>query len=224
MIINPISKGGNGLLPEIIVTAPSGSTLDLMQGSVVLQTYTLSSTETQHTFTVKNTGTYTVRGTSGSDTASVEVVVDVVGRYSCTISYFNGLKLYWLGDECEDVTGGWEHTGTGSLTKNSDNLQIHWASSRSAAWTAKPFKIIGSTLYATSMQAGSGNEQNCSVGLYASDKATVIAYLRPNVGAYSTKSVSIPEEYIGAEAYVELMGDFYSSSYGDVYMKALWLE
>lgn len=107
MIINPISKGGKGLLPEIIVTAPSGSTLDLMQGSVVLQTYTLSSTETQHTFTVKNTGTYTVRGTSGSDTASVEVVVDVIGRYECTIAYSSILYLYNLGDECEDVTGGW---------------------------------------------------------------------------------------------------------------------
>lgn len=107
MIINPISKGGKSLLPEIIVTAPSGSTLDLMQGSVVLQTYTLSSTETQHIFVVKNTGTYTVRGTSGSDTASVEVVVDTIGQYSCTIEYFNGLKLYWYGDECEDVTGGW---------------------------------------------------------------------------------------------------------------------
>lgn len=106
MIINPISKGGKGLLPEIIVTAPSGSTLDLIQNSVVLQTYTLSSTETQHTFAVKNTGTYTVRGTSGSDTASVEVVVDTIGQYSCTIVYSSILYLYNLGDECEDVTGG----------------------------------------------------------------------------------------------------------------------
>lgn len=91
MIINPISKGGKGLLPEIIVTAPSGSTLDLMQGGVVLQTYTLSSTETQHTFIVKNTGTYTVRGTSGSDTASVEVVVDVVGIYNISIRFVTDL-------------------------------------------------------------------------------------------------------------------------------------
>lgn len=103
MVINPISKGGKGLLPEIIVTAPSGSTLDLIQNEVILQTYTLSSSETQYTFTVKNIGTYTVRGTNGSDTASVDVVVDTIGQYNCTIEYFNGLKLYWLGDECEDV-------------------------------------------------------------------------------------------------------------------------
>lgn len=131
MIINPISKGGKGLLPEIIVTAPSGSTLDLMQGSVVLQTYTLSSTETQHTFTVKNTGTYTVRGTSGSDTASVEVVVDAIGQFSCTIEYSNELRLYWLGDECEDVTGGWDSNGysqsgwsVNSGTKNTNNMYL----------------------------------------------------------------------------------------------------
>lgn len=138
MIINPISTGGNGLLPEIIVTAPSGSALDLLQGSVVLQTYTLSSTETQHTFTVKNTGTYTVRGTSGSDTASVDVVVDAIGQYSCTIEYFNGLRLYWLGDECEDVTGGWNSNGysqsgwsVNSGTKNTDNMYLQASGSDS---------------------------------------------------------------------------------------------
>ena len=138
MIINPISKGGKGLLPEIIVTAPSGSTLDLMQGSVVLQTYTLSSTETQHTFTVKNTGTYIVRGTSGSDTASVEVVVDTIGLYSCTIEYFNGLRLYWLGDECEDVTGGYvstQHTtpqgSGGTFNKNTTSIYVKGTSAYS---------------------------------------------------------------------------------------------
>ena len=116
MIINPISKGGKGLLPEIIVTAPSGSTLDLMQGSVVLQTYTLSSTETQHTFTAKNTGTYTVRGTSGSDTASVEVVVDVIGQYYVHISN----KLIIIGDGYSDFTMNCANLSYGSITKNSD--------------------------------------------------------------------------------------------------------
>ena len=142
MIINPISKGGKGLLPEIIVTAPSGSTLDLMQGSVVLQTYTLSSTETQHTFTVKNAGTYTVRGTNRSDTSSVDVVIDTIGQYSCTIEYSNILKLYWEGDECESVTGGYSHKNVNysyddnyksksptTFVKNLDNIKVTTTSS-----------------------------------------------------------------------------------------------
>jgi hypothetical protein len=129
MIINPISLGCNGLLPEIIVTAPSGSTLDLMQGSVVLQTCTLGSSETQHTFTVKKTGTYTVRGTNGSNTASVEVSVDEIGQYYVEMTIDKGkLWLYKDGDECEDVTGGWgwcwklSTYTNGFITKNADNI------------------------------------------------------------------------------------------------------
>ena len=138
MIINPISKGGKGLLPEIIVTAPSGSTLDLIQNSVVLQTYTLSSTETQHTFTVKNTGTYTVRGTSGSDTASVEVVVDVVGRYTATITFKVYTQfLYYYGDEYEDITGGIQWTyyyAPASGQKYDDYLYSSGSGSTTSNW------------------------------------------------------------------------------------------
>ena len=105
MIINPISYGGSGLLPEIIVTAAAGSTLDLLQNGVVLKTYTLGSTETQHTFVVKNVGEYTVKSTLGDNTYSSNVLIETVGQYPVTIT--GKLYLYNYGDECESVTGGW---------------------------------------------------------------------------------------------------------------------
>ena len=106
MIINPINYGSGGLMPEIIVTAAAGSTLDLLQNGVVLKTYTLSSTETQYTFVVKNVGEYTVKSTLGDNTYSSNVLIETVGQYPVTIT--GKLYLYNYGDECESVTGGWD--------------------------------------------------------------------------------------------------------------------
>ena len=46
--------GGGGLKPEIIVTAKSGALLNLhyKDSSIILQTYQLGESETQHTFIV----------------------------------------------------------------------------------------------------------------------------------------------------------------------------
>ena len=106
MIINPINYGSGGLMSEIIVTAVAGSTLDLLQNGVVLKTYTLASTETQHTFVVKNVGEYTVKSTLGDNTYSSNVLIETVGQYPVTIT--SKLYLYNYGDECESVTGGWD--------------------------------------------------------------------------------------------------------------------
>lgn len=89
MIINPISYGGSGLLPEIIVTAAAGSTLDLIQNGVVLKTYTLGSTETQHTFVVRNVGKYTVKSTLDDKTTSVSVTVDAIAQYNVSANFYN---------------------------------------------------------------------------------------------------------------------------------------
>lgn len=207
MIINPISKGGKGLLPEIIVTAPSGSTLDLMQGSVVLQTYALSSTETQHTFIVKSIGTYTVRGTSGSDSASVEVVVDVVGQYSCTIEYRSQLYLYNLGDECEDVSGGWHlfwnYDNTATFKKNADHLYLSAQRSpgvggEGAIGTNNKISLKGfSELHYEITQ-----NSNTETKLYHSTKQTSDTYGFPS---YCTKMTDgISGEYTSEEVTVQL--------------------
>lgn len=135
MSVSILNRSGasGGLKPELTVTAQSGSTIDLLQGGVVVATYTLSETETQSAFVV-DLGTYTVRATLGAQSKSAQVVIDVVGRYSVEI-YFK-LWLYKEGDECEDVTGGWMASSspkyndsnataiTPTLTKNADHMYV----------------------------------------------------------------------------------------------------
>lgn len=134
MILNPISKGGNGLLPEIIVTAPSGTILDLIQNGVILQTYTLGSEEAKYTFVVKNIGTYTIRGTNGNNIKNIDIVIDTIGRYECTIQY--KVYLYNNGDQCEDVTGGWLGFGgtTGGTTSNNPSFASTYISIPANYW------------------------------------------------------------------------------------------
>ena len=79
-----ITAGGKGLKPQIIVTSTSGSTIDILQDSSIVQTYTLGASETSHTFVVK-TGTYTVRKTISGTVTSTTVSVDTIAQYSITI-------------------------------------------------------------------------------------------------------------------------------------------
>lgn len=124
MSISILNRGASGgLKPELIVIAPSGSTIDLLQNGIIVDTYTIGASETEHTFVVK-VGTYTVRGTLGTKVQSKEVVIEVAGQYKVEIDY--KLWLYREGDECEDVTGGWQIYSiagyTYSLAKNTSNM------------------------------------------------------------------------------------------------------
>lgn len=85
MSISILNRGASGgLKPELTVIAPSGSTIDLLQNGSIVKTYTLGADEPEHTFVVK-IGTYTVRGTLGTEVKSAEVLVDAVAQYSVTI-------------------------------------------------------------------------------------------------------------------------------------------
>lgn len=82
MSISILNRGASGgLKPELTVTAPSGSTIDLLKNGIIVATYTLSASETEHTFVVK-VGTYTVRGTLKGYTRTISVVIDTVGQYA----------------------------------------------------------------------------------------------------------------------------------------------
>lgn len=107
MIINPINYGNNGLMPEIIVTAAAGSTLDLLQNGVVLKTYTLASTETQHTFVVKNVGEYIVKATKGTDAASRNILVDIVMQYRIELSF---VSIYGISRDITNSSPAWART------------------------------------------------------------------------------------------------------------------
>ena len=75
---------------------------------------------------LKEYGAYTITATSGTDTVTQDVLVDMATQYNIEMSY--KLYLYNLGDECESVTGGWQTVkwrgGLSSLTANkkSDHL------------------------------------------------------------------------------------------------------
>lgn len=107
MIINPINYGNNGLMPEIIVTADEGSTLTLIQNDVILKTYILGSTKTQHTFVVKNVGEYTVRATKGTDATSRNVLVDIVMQYHIKLSF---ISIYGISRDIINSSPAWERT------------------------------------------------------------------------------------------------------------------
>ena len=75
---------------------------------------------------LKSYGTYTITATNGTDTVTQDVLVDMATQYNIEMSY--KLYLYNLGDECEEVTGGWgskqlwEEYPNGVTSKGSDYL------------------------------------------------------------------------------------------------------
>lgn len=109
MSISILNRGASGgLKPELIITAPAGSTISLLQDSKTIDTYTLGENETTHLFKVKF-GNYTVTGTSGSYTNSSEIIVDFAKQYNIVIS----LNRVVNGDFLNDLEG-WSYGGTGS--------------------------------------------------------------------------------------------------------------
>jgi len=133
MSISILNRGASGgLKPELIITAPAGSTIDLLQGGIIIDTYTLGLSETTHVFVVKM-GSYTVTGTLGANVVDYDIIVDSVKQYEMeVVPSANYIMLYDHGDECTDVTGGWVAEGktsadnynqqAGFLTANSFNM------------------------------------------------------------------------------------------------------
>ena len=83
-----------GFKPQIVVTAPTGSTVTATLGS---KTYTATESAGTWTFDVEEYGVYTVTATLGADTASEEVEVNVVQRYAVELSYFHIYGVEWDG-------------------------------------------------------------------------------------------------------------------------------
>lgn len=91
----------------IAVTWPAGSTCTCANGSTVL---TAPDTSGSYTFTVTNTGTWTVSCTDGTQTASTTATVSAEGE-AANVKLAYDLRLFDNGDECTDTTGGWTNTG-----------------------------------------------------------------------------------------------------------------
>lgn len=74
---------------------------------------------------IREFGTWTVTATDGTNTATQDVLVDVITEYEIEMTY--KLWLYKNGDECTDVTGGWSviKSSTGTMSKQDDGIQIN---------------------------------------------------------------------------------------------------
>lgn len=69
---------------------------------------------------IRELGTWTVTATDGTDTVTQDVLIDVITNYEIEMTYKPVGALYWLGDECEDITGGWTNSG---YTNNSVDMR-----------------------------------------------------------------------------------------------------
>ena len=87
--------------PQIIVTAPTGSTVIATLGS---KTYTAAESAGTWTFDVDEYGVYTVTATLGADTASTEVEVNVVKQYAVDLAYFHIYGVEWDGTSSQALT------------------------------------------------------------------------------------------------------------------------
>lgn len=166
LILNRGGVGG-GLVPELTVISEAGSTVDLLRGGVIVDTYTYGSAETSHTFIVK-LGVYTVNGTSGSTTTSQDVLIDLVTQYSIELNYTQPLWLYYNGNEYTSVTGGFvgrpmtiASNGFGAksptITKNSTSVTVK-VSTGGSAYTTK--NLIDVSPYSSLVFSGSANDNN----------------------------------------------------------------
>ena len=90
----PSSQLGTvGLLPQIIVTVDSGSTVTCKCGST-----TLSATSTGTvTFNIPSYGTWTVTATKSGDTVSDSITVNEVKQYSLELVYWGIYGVLWDG-------------------------------------------------------------------------------------------------------------------------------
>lgn len=92
----------------IAVTWPAGSTCTCENGSTVL---TAPDTSGSYTFTVTNTGTWTVSCTNGTENASESVSITAAEQCETVVLKYD-LVLVGGGSKHEDVTGGWTSART----------------------------------------------------------------------------------------------------------------
>lgn len=116
-------RGGSGLadaFAAIAVTYPAGSTCTCTNGTKTLKA---KDTSGSFLFLIPSTGTWTVRCTDGTKTASK--AVSITKRYqTVSVVLLYELYLYKRGDQCTGTTGGWANStiANAKMTFNSNNI------------------------------------------------------------------------------------------------------
>lgn len=153
MSLSVLTRGGGygGLFASIFVTGLSENSVVTATKDGVTKNGVWNATENRFEITkIKDLGTWTITATDGKNTATQDVLVDMITDYEIEMSYFKGLWLYNKGDECVDITGGWEATisvrNKGTLTKNDTYFRLKANTGNMAVVTQK---VIPITQYKT---------------------------------------------------------------------------
>jgi hypothetical protein len=115
----------------ISVKYPSGSTCTCSDGSTTL---TALDTSGSYIFTVRRTGSWTIKSTNGEKSASKVVSITSDGQ-SASVELFYATYLCNKGDQCTSVTGGYtavakkaassaSHTGAPAIIDNASSMTI----------------------------------------------------------------------------------------------------
>lgn len=148
MIIGKAIYAGSGgrMKPEIIVTAEAGSTL-----ACGAQSYTLSASETTHTFTVA-LGTYTVTATKGNNSATKTVIVGTVAQYVVKLEYAVDVTITVSGSgntkNCYATIDGTKYIGTGGKTVRSSDT-ITFGLRAASAFNKGTVTVDGTEVFST---------------------------------------------------------------------------
>lgn len=113
MAIGRTNTGGGGGGVKVIVHAPTGSTVTCSKDG---KTKTASEKNGTWEFKGLDVGTWTITGTLGESTATHEIVIE---NPEVTLSY--GVYLYFEGDTCEAVTGGYYAAGLKPTSNSASN-------------------------------------------------------------------------------------------------------
>ncbi|MCM1224049.1 MAG: hypothetical protein NC548_57310 [Lachnospiraceae bacterium] len=143
----------------ISVTYPVGATLTCTCGSDVLTADTTTGT---YTFTVRKSGTWVVKATSGSETAEESVSITASGQSkSVTLAFFRSTIIvnYPAGATCTCSCGG--DTMTAPDTSGSHIFEVH----KAGTWTVKAVNGTLSTETNVSITA-SGQSKNATLSFF----------------------------------------------------------
>ena len=113
-----VLSGGTGKAFAVIgVTYPEGSTCTCTDGTKTLK---LKDTSGQGIFLIPYAAMWTVTCTDGTNTNSESVEITAEGQ-SASVKLSYTLYLFKNGDQCVDVTGGWErNTAFYAIEQNKD--------------------------------------------------------------------------------------------------------
>lgn len=215
----------------IKVTYPSGSTLTCTNGSTTL---TATTTTGSYTFTVPNSGTWTVKAVSGSNTASESVSITTSGQ-SASVTLTYEVYLYNAGNQCTSLTGGWSnkekgasYVASGSVTLGTSAMTIACNTTGSrCAYTTNAIALSGKTTLHVTISSASNLSSNVPAGIWVAKDTTVSAWAWTNVVASkyditSTGTYTISISSVTTSCYIAIGIDS-SGGAGSITVSKVWL-